>query len=109
MDPQTGQFLYLVALAHCKPDAYFQDVFNTFSPPGSDKTWFRDQRARNKVILTASLWVNRQVELNEEAQSGRKKLAPTPSLASTEMPEQHQLRYRSRWKKDPASNDGVEQ
>lgn len=112
MDLQTGQFLYLTALAHCEPDDYFRMVFNTFAPAGSNRTWFEDQRARGKAVLSAGLWVTRQVELNDEEQKKPRLRVHFPSefLPASKMQNspigivQSNGIARVRWKKDGDTN-----
>jgi hypothetical protein len=109
-DLQTGQFLYLAALAHCEPDEYFDHVFEKFAPEGSDKLWFKDQRARGQAVLNAGLWVARKLENDEELKPRLRVHFPSAYIPASEMQNspigivQSNGIARVRWKKDRDTN-----
>jgi hypothetical protein len=108
MGLQTGQYLYLAALACCDPDDYITNLFDKFAPPGSDKLWFQDQRARGTAVINAGLWVTLQLEQeNDELKKPSLKVHFTSAyIPASEMQNspiglvQSNGVARIRWKKD---------
>lgn len=58
---QSGQYLYLTALAESEPDSYIENLFQTFAPEGSDRDWMQDKDQRSQAAIRAGAWITRKM------------------------------------------------